>query len=710
MGGMPVPWRTLVQEQNACDDRFDVRSDAVAVYGVDETLPARVAGWRERGYRISLMTGLAWGHYEAYLLGQWDGREHWDEAQCRADGTPRQHGHNMPYMSPNPSYTAYLAALLRRAIDAGVEAIYLEEPEYWSATGYGVDFRRAFAAYHGVPWSDPASSPQAWTMAAEVKWALYRDLIADLCRAVKAHNPEIRCYVATHSPLNYTAWAIVSPELSIRRIPEVDGVVVQTWSFTARSQTLYNGSARERIPGVAFLEYGSGIELARGLDRAVWFLTDPVEDRPNLGWDQYRSGYEATVVASLLWPEVAAYEVMPWPMRVFTGRYPHRPDGSGGDPIPPAYAREILAIANAARALPRAPLTWECGTQGLGVLIADSMLLRRGGPETDDPQLSSFYGLALPLLLAGMPVRPVALEALTAPAEPPLRALLLSYDGMTPPEPGTHAALVSWVRAGGALLAFGGGDGPYETLPGWWNEGQGGHGPWADLFAQFGLDPVPAPGIHPIGEGLLLVEPAGPIALARAPDGAERVRGRVREALDALDARVEYREQNYLLLRRGPWAIAMVFEESPTGATPLSIEGCFVDLLDGDLPIRTTVEVAPGGCAMLLDLDRLSGGPLHISEGPSEHRVEAAPACVVAASARIERERIERERIEGRMLRFLASGPLGTICTVRMRLPSAPLETLASGATIAATWHEATATAAASAPNAPRGVEWVVRW
>ena len=99
-------------------------------------------------------------------------------------------------------------------------------------------------------------------------------------------------------------------------------MIVQTWSFTARSQTIYEGRARERILPVAFLEYGSGVELARDSDRHLWFLSDPVEDRPNQGWDQYRAGYERTLVASLLWPEVGAYEAMPWPGRVFTGRYP----------------------------------------------------------------------------------------------------------------------------------------------------------------------------------------------------------------------------------------------------------------------------------------------------------------------------------------------------------------------------------------------------
>ena len=161
---MPMPWppeRTLVQEQEPGDPRFDLRTDAVAVYSVNATFPARVAWWRERGYRIHLMTGLAWGEYQDYLLGRWDGQVHWDEAQHRANGTPQQHGADTPYMVPTAGYARYLAGLLRRAIDEGVEAIFLEEPEFWSFTGYGPAFERAWQVAYGQPWRAPGPGRRA---------------------------------------------------------------------------------------------------------------------------------------------------------------------------------------------------------------------------------------------------------------------------------------------------------------------------------------------------------------------------------------------------------------------------------------------------------------------------------------------------------------------------------------------------------------------
>ncbi|HWE64884.1 MAG TPA: hypothetical protein VHB98_24485, partial [Chloroflexota bacterium] len=107
------PERTLVQESRPYDPRYDVRSDAVAIYGVDASLPERLAAWRAHGYHVQLMTGLAWGEYQDYLLGRWDGQAHWDEAQQRADGTPKQHGPDTPYMVPTAGYAAYLEERLR---------------------------------------------------------------------------------------------------------------------------------------------------------------------------------------------------------------------------------------------------------------------------------------------------------------------------------------------------------------------------------------------------------------------------------------------------------------------------------------------------------------------------------------------------------------------------------------------------------------------
>ncbi len=63
-------------------------------------------------------------------------------------------------------------------------------------------------------------------------------------------------------------------------------------------------------------------ERRQGERRHVWFLNDPIEDNPDHSWEDYRTNWESTLTASLLWPQVWRYEVMPWPERIFHRRYP----------------------------------------------------------------------------------------------------------------------------------------------------------------------------------------------------------------------------------------------------------------------------------------------------------------------------------------------------------------------------------------------------
>ncbi len=47
------------------------------------------------------------------------------------------------------------------------------------------------------------------------------------------------------------------------------------------------------------------------VNKHLIFLADPIEDNPNHDWADYKYNYESTVLASLLFPEVSTFEVMP---------------------------------------------------------------------------------------------------------------------------------------------------------------------------------------------------------------------------------------------------------------------------------------------------------------------------------------------------------------------------------------------------------------
>ncbi len=70
----PQDVKTTFQSSQPWRPGIDVRADAVMVYGAGETLEDRLASWRERGYETHFMTGIAWGGYQDYFSGRWDGR------------------------------------------------------------------------------------------------------------------------------------------------------------------------------------------------------------------------------------------------------------------------------------------------------------------------------------------------------------------------------------------------------------------------------------------------------------------------------------------------------------------------------------------------------------------------------------------------------------------------------------------------------------
>ena len=129
--------RTVFQTGSNYSDRINLRADVAIVYGFGKSMPERVKAWRSRGYRVHLMTGVAWGEYQDYYYGRWDGVHHEDEAQTRKNGEKVGHGGDVYYMSPGSNYGKYLAVGVRKALEVGVEAVHLEEPEFWTFGGYG---------------------------------------------------------------------------------------------------------------------------------------------------------------------------------------------------------------------------------------------------------------------------------------------------------------------------------------------------------------------------------------------------------------------------------------------------------------------------------------------------------------------------------------------------------------------------------------------
>lgn len=701
-----VQERTCFQTGAHWDPGLQLGSDLALCYGIGPDIGERLAEWRAQGYRVGVMTGVSWGNYQDYLYGRFDGVNHVDEAQTDRYGNVISHGGDVYYMCPGKNYGKFLCVGAQRALNAGAESIFLEEPEFWVRAGYSAGFKREWQDYYKTPWVPPYSSPDAQFRASLLKYYLYRRALKQVFDYVHAYNKRtgkhVLCYVPTHSLINYAHWRIVSPESSLRMVG-ADGYIAQVWTGTARTPNNYDGVRRERTFETAFFEYGAMMNVVRAGGGRVWFLNDPVEDDPNHSWDDYQRNWESTLVASLLWPQVWRYEVMPWPERVWHGKYPllsasQRQAGQPEErvPIPKAYATELLTVINAFNDMRQPKISWRCGTQGVGVMVSDTMMFERGDPISSDDDLGSFFGLALPLLKRGVPAAPVQLETCDRKgALTPYRILFMTYEGMKPLTPVVHEALVKWVRAGGVLVFVDNDDDPYNAIHSWWNE-NGLHyaTPRQALFETLGAsfssaqakelaEPASTP-ILRIGKGALIWWRQSPAALTHEEDGSALLQTIFQRACRAAEIPCQF--TNHLVLRRGPYVVAAGLDES-VSTTPYILNGRFIDLFDPALPVRMQVEVSPGSRRLLLDLDRVKLGGM---------------PKVLAAACKVLGETV----LPNGHFRFFAEGPQGTEAVVRVWLPKPPKRVWIDGQPISltnTTWDASTRTLLLRFPNAAQG-------
>ena len=275
--------KTIFQTAAQWKPVTDVRADAVMVYGtVDRpglTFEQRMRSWAEKGYDVQFMTGVAWGDYQDYFLGKWDGVDgHLKEGQRDRQGNEIAHGHLVPYIVPTASFIRYMQQeQVKRVIDAGITSIYLEEPEFWMRGGYSEAFKAEWEKYYGFPWRPQHESPENTYLSNKLKYYLYYNALDEIFTYAKAYGRskgvEVKCYVPTHSLINYTSWQIVSPEASLASLDCVDGYIAQVWTGTAREPNYYNGVRRERVFENAFLEYGCMESMTAPLGREMYFLT-----------------------------------------------------------------------------------------------------------------------------------------------------------------------------------------------------------------------------------------------------------------------------------------------------------------------------------------------------------------------------------------------------------------------------------------------------
>lgn len=371
--------KTIFQTGSHWKPELDNRGDVAVIYGVGGnptdnkeiiSFEDRVESWRSKGYVTHFMTGIAWGEYKDYFTGEWDGVPHLDEGQVNMEGDTIWHGHLVPYIVPSDNFLTYLKEKhIKRVIDAGIDAIYMEEPEFWARAGYSTAFKKEWEKYYGFEWRPQHESPENTYLSNKLKYHLYYKAIDVICSYAKEYGRskgmDVRCYIPTHSLVNYSQWSIVSPEASLASLPCVDGYIAQVWTGTSREPNLYNGMMKERVFETAYLEYGSMASMTAPTRRQMYFLTDPIEDRAQ-DWEDYKKNYQATFVAQLFYPQIADYEIMPWPERVYEGLYRVSADSDERAIIPRFYSTQMHIMVNSLNSMPLSDnkLSGSHGTSG----------------------------------------------------------------------------------------------------------------------------------------------------------------------------------------------------------------------------------------------------------------------------------------------------------------------------------------------------------
>lgn len=699
--------KTVFQTSNPWKPVTDVRADVAIVYSVKEhhgkgsmTFEERVQSWRDKGYQTHFMTGIAWGEYQDYFTGKWDGKWHLDEGQVTQKGDTLWHGRLVPYIVPSMNFIKYMKeAVIKRVIDAGIDAIFLEEPEFWARSGYSTAFKKEWKEYYGFDWRPQHESPENTYLSNKLKYHLYYRALNECFTYAKEYGKSkgmnVRCYVPTHSLVNYSQWMIVSPEASLASLPCVDGYIAQVWTGTSREPNYFNGREKERVFETAFLEYGSMESMTAPTGRKMFFLTDPIEDWPR-DWADYKKNYQATFTAQLLYPMIADYEVMPWPDRIYQGLYRTSANSDKKEQIPRFYSTQMQVMINTLNNMPLSE-NKVSGAQGIGILMSNSLMFQRFPTHSgyDDPQLSNFYGQALPLLKRGVPVKTVHIENVAfSQTWKDVRILIMSYSNMKPMDKAAHDHIAGWVKNGGTLVYCGRDEDAFQRVQEWWNtEGNTFKAPSEHLFKTLGLKEPFQSGEYTVGKGNVVIMRNDPKEFVLKATSDDEYVNTIKKLYEAHGGGAMKYKNNFTLTR-GPYELVSVVDEN-VDQSPYILKGKLIDLFDPEIPVLDQKQVNPGEQAFLYNIGKV--------KNPKTPQVLAAAA------------RVYNEKISKNAYAFVAKSPLNTTNVMRVLLPAKAKDitvTDTAGKPVEAktSWDAESKTFFLSFENSPNGVHVKLGW
>ena len=379
---------------------------------------------------------------------------------------------------------------------------------------------------------------------------------------------------------------------------------------------------------------------------------------------------------------------MPWPERIYEGLYQVSSRDETKIRIPRSFSTQMHIMINASNQMPCTENQLS-GTKGIGVLMANSLMFQRNDQPVDgydDPQLSNFYGLAMPFVKRGVPVELVQIEN-TAEKNTwkDVKVLLMTYSNMKPMDEDMNRNIAAWVKSGGCLVYVSRDTDPFQSVQEWWNQdGEKFNAPSEHLFDLLGMPRVAGEGLYTCGKGSVYVFRKDPKEFVMQPEGESALVDVVSGLYkDKTGGAPDFR--NYFFLERDPYTIVSVMDESVSSET-LRLDGFYIDLFDKELPVVREKVVSPGEQAFLYDLKKIE-------------KKRSEPQILVSAG------KVTEEKVTADKYSFTVKAPEETTNVMRILLTAKPERVVVdTNSDVSQSWDEESKTLFLSFENKADGV------
>ncbi len=461
---------TTFQTSTMYSELYGIHSDSVMVYSTNYK---NFADWYKPGtYVVDMMIAInrATKTYVEQLKRQ-------DDIQMNSSGEYLEHpAGGSYYMVPTERWIEYVwDEMLKPVIIAcHPQTIALEEPEMWASAGYSKSFKQEWEAYYDEEWQDPTSSAENMLKANLLKTYLFERIIIELSARVKELSPTTQIYIATHSTVNYSDWAIDAGLNHYVATGALDGVIGQTWSDTHNTAFPYRSTNFTDNFTNAFIEYSSYVDSVEGLN--FYALADPMMDNESATEEDCQYFYRQSITATLLQPEINRFQILPWVNRAFAN-------------VSNNYRTIQSQIFEALNSIGGKPVTIEAGTPGITYLISDSLSWMNTGKNWALNTTDGLYGIMASLVRDGIPTKMKSMDQIKSAADlEGVTVLVVSFDSNVPLYEEINVAIADWVKAGGTLL-FLSGSNEYWDVEDYFFWKQDGT-PLDNLLKHLGLDDI----------------------------------------------------------------------------------------------------------------------------------------------------------------------------------------------------------------------------